>query len=246
MLSTLSFGIRIHDLSYFFVINTSGCAIFVTVVQGFIMFSSNIEMEEQHGLSQNIYNCPYCNSPAKFKYFNNKKKDQPRHECIECKHLFQPNKHRAQHPQGYKKHEGRVEPLEFVNRHKVCPNCGNDKNIKFMGFNNAKHEQPRYRCNGGCKKPFSPFKKRKLHQEQNFSHQSVGNQQKVSGNSEKSVGNQESTWNLEKRAENQEIVESIGRQESISSLGKSAVKLEKKYKDLDVSGFFPPLWFCLM
>ena len=108
--------------------------------------------------------CNICRgSKLKFKYLNNKKIDQPRYECIDCynketkkRHYFNPFKHRKYHVKGYEKKE-KIEPDEFMNQIKVCPMCNLSENIKFIGLNNKKSNQPRYTCKK-CKHNFSPFK----------------------------------------------------------------------------------------
>ena len=194
-------------------------------------------MEENYDSSQKIaydqesskHYCPHCKCDkfVKFKYFNNNKINQPRYECVECKKLFQANNQRKQHLEGYSKPH-KIEPSHFAEQPKVCPHCGNDKTIKFIGFNNNKNDQPRYRCNGGCKKPFSPFGPRRSHQMQILQEETMKNQEESVKDEEESIGN---------------LGKSIGNKgNSIGNQDESITRSEKIDLNHQESGFFPPFW----
>lgn len=67
--------------------------------------------------------CPYCQSSAyKFKYLNNRKHDQPRYSCLDCKKFYGLHAQkgaRRPHPEGYTKRKARSDVLQAW-----CPTSG--------------------------------------------------------------------------------------------------------------------------
>lgn len=113
-----------------------------------------------------VKECNLCgNSNVIFKYLNNKKRNQPRYQCLHCydskshPHLFNPFPIREHvHENGYTKLK-KEEPKALKGLVKVCDKCGS-MDAKFRGFNNGKETQPRYVCKA-CKHLFSPLKNKK-------------------------------------------------------------------------------------
>lgn len=116
--------------------------------------------------------CPRCLSiECRFMFLNNKSEKQPRYLCLSCHKYFQ---HGGKHYWSTsERHIGKTtvmrksrgprakeakEPLQFVQREKICPHCSS-RNAKFKFCNNGKVEQPRYKCRD-CGKMFQFNSKR--------------------------------------------------------------------------------------
>jgi hypothetical protein len=100
---------------------------------------------------------------CKFKYMNNKKSNQPRYQCLECKYFFT---HTLIHKRPYGRNYAKkrlVDPLEVKGLHLICSNstCGAVNHARFMYYNNNNKNQPRFQCLS-CKKQFQaiPWKKK--------------------------------------------------------------------------------------
>lgn len=130
--------------------------------------------------------CPRCNSKeVKFKYFNNKKLNQPRYQCLSCKDFFTHGGKKlateAASPsasvqlmlpdgsfnilpiqsldgKGKERKRKAKEPPQFAGMEKLCRKCGS-KNTAFKYLNNGQLDQPRYKCLD-CKGMFQLHNKR--------------------------------------------------------------------------------------
>ena len=133
--------------------------------------------------------CPRCKSKyVKFKYFNNKKLNQPRYQCLSCKDFFthggkklateavSPSAggsdvnpmlvegmtslvpYQQAENKGKERKRKAKEPPQFANMEKLCRKCGS-KNTAFKYLNNGQQDQPRYKCLD-CKGMFQLHNKR--------------------------------------------------------------------------------------
>ncbi|KAG0562327.1 hypothetical protein KC19_9G137400 [Ceratodon purpureus] len=133
--------------------------------------------------------CPRCKSKyVKFKYFNNKKLNQPRYQCLSCKDFFthggkklateavSPSAggsavspmlvdgmagvlpYQQAESKGKERKRKAKEPPQFANMEKLCRKCGS-KNTAFKYLNNGQQDQPRYKCLD-CKGMFQLHNKR--------------------------------------------------------------------------------------
>lgn len=133
--------------------------------------------------------CPRCKSKyVKFKYFNNKKLNQPRYQCLSCKDFFTHGgkklateavsptaggsgvnpmlvdgmasivPYQQVENKGKERKRKAKEPPQFANMEKLCRKCGS-KNTAFKYLNNGQQDQPRYKCLD-CKGMFQLHNKR--------------------------------------------------------------------------------------
>lgn len=97
------------------------------------------------GAAKRCYHCGIESSECRLKYYNNKKQDQARYKCPNCKKLFSPVFHGR--PQGKTYHKKRGEdPMEIRGLPRQCPHCETNDNAPFKYYNNHNSSQPRFKC----------------------------------------------------------------------------------------------------
>lgn len=92
--------------------------------------------------------CYYCgveSTDHRFKYYDNKKTNQPRFQCGQCKRLFTVGSHGRPQGKTYKKKRN-VDPPELQGLLRDCPHCGVADNSRFKYYNNNRMSQPRFKC----------------------------------------------------------------------------------------------------
>lgn len=93
------------------------------------------------------YYCGFESTTFKFKYFDNKKCDQPRYQCPNCSKLFTGGFHERTRARGktYTKKRNQ-DPEELRGLDRQCPHCGAANDAVFKYYNNRSLSQPRFKC----------------------------------------------------------------------------------------------------
>jgi transposase-like protein len=105
-------------------------------------------MPEHPVLEEDCKRCYHCKakSPANsFKYYNNKKLEQPRYKCSNCKRFFTLGLHGRPQGRTYTKKRNQ-DPPEVLDLPRDCPHCGVANNAAFKYWNNKSMWHPRFKC----------------------------------------------------------------------------------------------------
>lgn len=104
--------------------------------------------DTQEAAAPELYRCYHCgleSAHSSFKYFDNKKADQPRYQCSHCHKFFTLGLHGRPQGKTYAKKRNE-DPDELKCLSRQCRHCGVADNAVFKYYNNHNISQPRFKC----------------------------------------------------------------------------------------------------